>query len=148
MPFTKQEIIDMPPGVVDEYVLEQVFQYKLVHELKIGQGTDLQEAWVDPLGSGTFPWVRLDGSSPLAPVPGYIVWPRATPPKTDTPEWFVKIVARAGGLNFRLDVFLQAGVWSAAIVPVASGAPPASAIVTSMVSMEDATRRAALLAVQ
>src|SRR5262245_42991443 len=143
-PFTKADILAMSPKVVDEYVLEQVLGYIRVSGLAVTGGPSTGECWV-AIGP-TLPWTRADQSG-ASQAPGYEVWPRVSMPSLDTQEWFRRIVAKAGASGMRLDTFLSAGVWSAAFVAVASGAPPATRVIEAA-TMEDATRRAALLAVQ
>lgn len=145
MPFTKADILAMAPKVVDEYVLEQVLSYARVSGLVVAGGASTGECWVAT--GPTQPWQRADQTL-ATPAPSYEVWPRSTMPALDTPEWFQRIVAKAGAAGLRLDVFLQGSTWSAAFVPVASGAPTSARIIDVQTSMEDATRRAALLAVQ
>lgn len=149
MAFTKAEILAMSGTVVDEYVLEQVMQFGRATNLG-GSGGQVQapESWIESGPSA--PWTRADGSSAPA-APSYIVWVRTVlgSEGLDNLTWMQRITAAMGARGFRLNLFQSAvgGPWTAAYGPAAGGAP-ATTIQITVPKMEDAVRRAALLAVQ
>ena len=84
------------------------------------------------------------------PAPSYLVWVRTVlrDQGLDNLEWMERISVAMGARSMRLNAYCDtAGVWTVAFGP-AGGALPGATLQIQLPKLEDAVRRAALLAVQ
>lgn len=134
MTLTQDDILSMDDRAVDHAIAEHVMGWKRLASLRCG-ATGVDAAWLAEVGRGLMGEVDA---------PHCVVYPSGQVPDFASPEWAMVLVARMAALGFALSVSGGDVLFYKGSVPKARR----SAAEASAPRLEDAIRRAALLAVQ